>query len=156
MKLHHFFMPFLFAIAVGCSSNDPVPYFELRIVKTDDSSTWVYTLTDTSVLFQEISDAHGFSLAPISAQQMKEHRDTLLAISALDAKAHDFKVQHTLNASEVTFTNDSGTVNVYPDINHAKELDIAVRFLNSVLPEKYHLDFFDMQSAIEPNGKFEL
>lgn len=147
----------LVAIAfVSCNGDKTIPHFELKIEKHTDSTTIVYTLTDTSLLVQEISPTARFTLAPLSRVQMGKHKDTLFAIARLDAKAHDCTLQHALNADEVTFTNDSGTVEVYPDINHAKELDIVVRFLNSVLPEKYHLHFIDMQSAIEPNGKQEL
>ena len=146
----------VFALA-SCGKDDTVPAFRLEIRVDGPNGDLLYTLSDTGLVMIEynVPLVDNESTEITSTYAVKE-LDTLRLISRLDPKAYNCPEQHALDAMNVTFTNDSGTVNVDPNINHPTELDYAVRLINSLVPPEYKLEFIDMQPAIEPDGKLRL
>lgn len=155
MKILKFCIPLLFFVAASCTS-DAIPHFSLVMETTTGDTTIRYTLTDTSIMVQESSTLHGFAFSTSFEPIREAYNDTLIQISKMKSKSYDCKEQHALLVSKITFTNDSGTVDIDPNINHPKEIDAAVRIFNRYIPEKYRLQFIDMQQAIEPNNKLQL
>lgn len=79
--------------------------------------------------------------------------DTTILISRLDVRARDCEEQHALRGFIITFSRGDSTLNVDPNVNHPKELDYAIRLINSLVKEQYQLHFTDMQPAVEPRDK---
>lgn len=155
MRHFYFYVVLLVCGATACS-DDTLPHYTLVIENSHADTTVRYTLTDTSIMVQTIAPLMGTAWSTGFEQIIENNRDTLLQISSMNPKAYDCKEQHALDATRVTFTNDSATFEVDPNVNHPKALDAAVRIFNRYLPATYHLEFIDMQSAIEPDGKMRL
>ena len=149
----------LFAAAVcmlSSCSNEPVPHFSLVINTNHGDTLLTYTLTDTSITITETAPNYSGDWHNDFHSVMLNEEAALVKISKLQAKSYDCDEQHALMAHSVTFSNDSGTVNIDPNVNHPKEIDEAVRIFNEYVPGYRRLEFIDMQPAIEPDGKLRL
>jgi hypothetical protein len=74
--------------------------------------------------------------------------DSLGSIYLLNPKSYSCNEQHGLEDSDVQFVRNDTAYKVNPGVNHPKELDIAIRIINSHVPEAYRLKFEDLQPAI--------
>ena len=146
-------------VFVSCSEESSVPTFKLNITAYHGGDTVYYCLSDSGLtldihasprITSTTTTTSGLKYYPVSGQ------DSLQYIAGLDIKAYSCQEQHALMALDVVFTNDSGTVNVNPYVNHPKELDMAVRIINSLVEEKYRLKYEDVQRAIEPIDKMRV
>lgn len=156
MKFLRYLLPLVLFSAASCREDTPIHHFELRIVVWSDGGDYEYKLTDSLLTIEEVSAAND-SMRPKQIIKLSVlDNDSIRLIALLDEKSYGCKEQHALNVSYITFTNDSGGVDVDPNVNHPKELDYAVRLINSLVPAQYKLEFVDMQQAIEPDGKMRL
>jgi len=146
----------LFAF-VSCGEDKPVQHFRLSIETKSERGSIIYDLSDTMLLVHELYDLDVMKTnSPAPQCFAVKGYDTLALIALLDMKTYDCKEQHVLDAISITFWNDTRHVAVDPNINHPKEIDYAVRLINSLVPPEYKLEFIDMQPAIEPDGKLRL
>lgn len=141
----------------GCgeSGHTQDQQFLLTIQRYDGETNLIYDLTDTSLTVTQIRyPAQTDSLIchiPISGN------DSLLLVSKLDIKSRDCSEQHLLVCNTVSFSiNNTLPRIVDPGVNHPKELDIAVRIINSYLSEKYRLFYLDEQRAIDEIEKLNV
>jgi hypothetical protein len=74
--------------------------------------------------------------------------DSLGSIYFLNPKSYTCNEQHGLEDTDVQFVRNDTAYNVIPGVNHPKELDIAIRIINSHVPDTYRLKFEDLQPAI--------
>lgn len=74
--------------------------------------------------------------------------DSLELIYLLDPKSYTCNEQHGLEDAEVQFVRNDTAYKVNPGVNHPKELDVAVRIINTHVPQEYRLKFEDLQPAI--------
>jgi hypothetical protein len=74
--------------------------------------------------------------------------DSLGSIYLLNPKSYSCNEQHGLEDSDVQFVRNDTAYKVNPGVNHPKELDIAIRIINSHVPDIYRLKFEDLQPAI--------
>lgn len=155
MKFPRYLALFL-CLIVACSEEKSAQHFELVIRVPWDNGFVVYTLEDTSLIVQRVPGGNETIKESILFRTTIKDNDSLALINFLDVKAYDCNEQHALLASGITFKNDSGIVQISPDINHPKEIDLAARIINFYVPDMYNLLFIDMQQAIEPDGKMRL
>lgn len=157
MKKLQLVIPFLFFVLFSCNEEtSPVPHFELEINVNDDIVDVKYVLSDSGLKIIQYAPPIMSTVYDPQLFFKVYPKDTLAMIAGMDIKSHDCREQHALDVSSVTFTNDSGSVVVDPNVNHPKELDYAIRMINAAVPPEYRLYFIDMQSAIEPSDKQEL
>jgi len=155
MKHIHLLLFSLAFLILSCSDK-PIPHFSLVIENVSGDTTTTYTLTDTSLLIQQQYALNGSASTVDFATIAKGNSDTLTQIARMKVRSYSCSQQHALIATNITFTNDSGTVHITPNINHPKELDAAVRIFNTYAPKNLQLEFIDMQEAIEPDGQMRL
>jgi hypothetical protein len=155
MKHIHLLVFSLSFLILSCRDK-PIPHFSLVIENVSGDTTTTYTLNDTSLLIQQQYALNGSASTVYFATIAKNYRDTLTQIAQMKVRSYSCSQQHALEATTITFTNDSGTVHITPNINHPKELDAAVRIFNTYAPAHLHLQFVDMQEAIEPDGQMRL
>lgn len=122
-----------------------------------------YTLTNDSLSLRYLKneilsfDTTMFEVALIEMPEFTSAmHDTISLIAKLDKKTYDCPEQHALTKCYVILIRNGKEEQIDPNINHPKELDYAIRTINSLVPEKYKLEFIDMQSAIEPDGKLKI
>ncbi len=152
MKALWILVPVLTLFA-SCSEEKPAQQFVLDIEVTTENGYLSYRLTNK---FMDVT-VHDSTLENVfSIRRDVAENDTVKMIAAMYYRSHDCPVQHALNAEFIKFQSDSGQVMINPNINHPKELDYAVRMINSMLSDEYDLKFIDMQPAIEPDGKMRL
>jgi hypothetical protein len=155
MKVFRIAAPLLFCLLMSCSSN-PVPHFTLVMTTTHGDTLLTYTLTDTSIMIQDTAPNYRSEWSTLFEPVKLNEERTLKQISTMKARSYDCSEQHALAVSRIRFTNDSGTVDINPNVNHPKEIDEAVRIFNHYGPENRRLLFEDMQQAIEPDGKLRI
>lgn len=141
---------------MSCGNNEPVRHFIATIDVSNGAGVIRYTLTDSSLEVMDVPGVVESRSSEMILHKLITDNDSLLLIANLDPKMHDCKEQHRLNAERFEFKNDSIHVMVDVNINHPKELDYAVRIINSMVPQQYKLEFIDMQEAIEPDGQLRL
>ncbi len=156
MKWFNTLIIFTALVFGSCGDDEPNREFELTISSDRGSNELYYILNEKSLHVYRITpDSLKNDTASIF-QSVLNSTDTLSLIALLDVKSFSCKEQHALDARTVRFKNDSVDVLVDPNINHPKELDFAVRLINSIVSEELRLQFIDMQSAIEPTGKHSM
>lgn len=129
----------------------------MLVMETSHGDTTItYTLSDTAIRVHATATASFYDWTIGFSNITEEYGDTLRQIAKMKAKSYDCREQHALLVDRITFTNDSGTVEIDPNVNHPKEIDAAVRIFNRYAPDEYFLWFIDMQPAIEPNGKMQI
>lgn len=146
----------LVLLLAACGNEKPVPHFQLTINTGNGTDSLQYQLSDTALTVLKLPRRSENKMAEVVFTGAVAGNDTLALIAKLDVKSHDCKEQHALAAIVVSFRNDSALMNVDPNVNHPKELDYAVRLINSLVPAAYRLEFIDMQQAIELDGKLRI
>lgn len=152
MKVPRILFPVLMFFA-SCAEEKPAQQFVLDIEVKTENGYLSYRLTNKcmDVTVHDSTQENTFSIRRDVAEN-----DTVKMIAAMYYRSYDCPVQHALDAEFIRFQSDSGQVMIDPNINHPKELDYAVRMINSMLSDEYDLRFIDMQPAIEPDGKMRL
>jgi hypothetical protein len=143
---------------LGCGNESSVSeHFELVIAadSRDQIPALKYTLTDSVLTITELDNALQTDVKILETIAIAG-ADSVQLIAWLDVKARDCREQHALQEYTIRFSHNDTAVHVDPNVNHPKELDIAVRLINRHVSPKYQLHFTDMQGAIEPDGKMEL
>ena len=74
--------------------------------------------------------------------------DSLTLIYLLNPKSYTCNEQHGLEDADVQFVRNDTAYKVNPGVNHPKELDVAIRIINTHVPQEYRLNFEDLQPAI--------
>ena len=152
-----YFAPVFFIVMIvltSCEEDQPPEHFrlDLRSDTLDDGQFYEYVLTDSS--FQLLFGKEDHQAQFIDT--LIGNWDSLPLIAQLDIKAHDCREQHAVQNIYITFEKNGRTVVVDPNVNHPKELDIAVRIINQLSPPQFRLEFIDMQSAIEPGDRMQI
>lgn len=145
----------LLVFVAGCRAPQPRHHFLLTIEVPHGMSLWRYELSDTALHFIDMPGV-AESRISVSIDTSIADNDSLQLVAKLDPKSFSCGEQHALAASAIYFENDSGHFAVTPGINHPKELDIAVRIINMLVPEGYKLHFEDMQRAGDPGEKMNI
>ncbi len=157
----------LIAITFFASCKNEAPRTEFKLMICSDTTlagTRVqYILTNDSLSIRYLKneilsfDTTMFEVALIEMPEFTSAmQDTISLIAKLDKKTYDCPEQHALTKCYVILIRNGKGEQIDPNINHPKELDYAIRIINSLVPEKYKLEFVDMQSAIEPDGKLKI
>lgn len=157
MKLLLFSFPLMLSLITSCSSDKAEKHFELSIEDYRADGSWMgYLLSDTVLNIRYSNIENNFRDTIIVFHAKLEDSDTLRLINNLDIQSYSCEEQHALDVWRVFFRNDSGLVQVDPNVNHPVELDYAVRLINSLVPADKQLEFMDVQPAIEPDGKLRI
>ena len=143
-------------ILLSCGKEKPHSHFVLTINVPVGDGNMQYVLSDTSldVIDQPATNASRTSQSPLHYSIVDN--DSLALVAQLNAKSYSCREQHALIATDANFVKDSSRFFVTPGINHPKELDIAVRIINSLVPDEYKLQFEDMQRAGDPEDKMNI
>jgi hypothetical protein len=147
--------PVLFCVLMSCS-DEPIPKFSLVMHTNYGDTTVTYTLTNSSITLEEHAPQYTGDWKNDFHSVLLNEASTLSDIAVMDPKSYSCDEQHALAVYSITFTNDSGTFEINPNVNHPQEIDEAVRIFNQYAPENRKLRFEDMQPAIEPTGKMQL
>jgi hypothetical protein len=157
MKFLRLTFPVLICLFLAGCSDKPAPHFELSIEDYQEDGSWIgYLLTDTALNVRYSNIQNDFKDTVVVFHSKIEDNDSLLLINNLDVRSYSCEEQHLLDVWRVFFRNDSGLVQVDPNVNHPVELDYAVRLINSLVPADKDLHFMDVQPAIEPDGKLRI
>jgi hypothetical protein len=157
MKLMKLLLPVLFCLAISCAEEKSQPHFELSIEDYQEDGSWMgYLLTDTSLNIRYSNIGNNFKDTIVVFHTKIENNDSLLLVNNLDIRSYSCEEQHLLDVWRVFFRNDSGLVQVDPNVNHPAELDYAVKLINSLVPADKQLEFMDVQPAIEPDGRLRI
>jgi hypothetical protein len=143
-------------LILSCGSDSAKKSFELTISADGAEQEILYVLNEKSLsVYHVTADSEKSDTCSI-LQSALNYTDTLEMIAHLDNKSFSCSEQHALLANSVRFQNDSTDFMVDPYVNHPKELDYAVRLINSIVSDDLHLQFIDMQGAIEPTNKHSM
>lgn len=157
MKFLRLLVPVLLLAAISCGDNKPAQHFELSIEDYKEDGSWIcYLLTDTALNIRYSPIENNFKDTVVVFHSGIKDNDSLQLLNQMDTRSYSCKEQHSLDVWRVFFRNDSGLVQIDPNVNHPLELDYAVRLINSLVPEDKQLEFMDVQPAIEPDGKLRI
>jgi|GEM_PF-1860304 len=150
MKILSVIFPFLLSAVLLSCNEKPVTKteFVLNIQSEAYHLTKVtrYSLTQDSLKVYTINNTN-LQLDSIILQ-IAISDDSLPFVATLQPKSYSCNEQHGLEDAEVQFVRNDTAYKVNPGVNHPKELDVAVRIINTHVPQEYRLKFEDLQPAI--------